>query len=98
MGPGWASSSRVAITPTVEAVRVVAEIVAADEAMEVAKDALAVPREATETINEVTKMVEMGRGVVVAMNQATCGVYEVLNEASNGHDGDMEIVTTPSTS
>lgn len=68
------------------------------DAVKIAKEVSKVPCKATGTASKEAKVVEVGCGTIVAMDQAASGVHGAPSDASDGHGGNVEEVIVPPTS
>lgn len=69
----------------------------ADEATEIAKEALEVPDASAKSVDEVAKMVEIGCGTIMTDVHASSWIREALSEASNDHNENAkDVAKSPS--
>lgn len=69
----------------------------ANEVAGMASKVAEIPREVTEAIGELAKVVEAGCGTVMAVDQAINRVLGALSKASNDHSGNVEEAIEPLT-
>lgn len=68
----------------------------ANEAREMAKDALVVPCKATGIASEVAEVVEIGYGLAIIADQAAGEICRALDEAGDGRGNNVETIIAPS--